>query len=633
MYQLDLFTETSTWSPISTSKLPDWRGLKIVGVDTETKDPALMELGPGFIRGDAHVLGISLAIDKLNSYYIPIGHYSGNMEDVNQALRWVKDVVESAETVLFANAHYDMDALNTLGIRPRGRVYDIQVVDAVIDETHNSYSLESIAQRRLDVGKEGSELKDFLKIHNLKWSDLDKLEAGRVAKYAERDASLLPEIWIDQQEDIRRYDLKRAVDRETKLTKVLWDMHQKGVPINESKANELNDKWSAEAEAILARARSEVGFKFNPTSPKHLGAIVRERGFLPSVTEKGNDSVSNDFLVSTGDKILYLIAEYRKLNKIRKDYVEGVFLKYAVNGRVHPQWFQSRNSKAMSDGADGASTGRITGSKPNLTQIPARSDAGLLCREIVEAEHGEDYCKLDYSSQEPRIGLEFASRAKCTGADIALARYQEDKNTDYHSMVKDLIYEQAGVEVSRFEAKTCNLGLSYGMQEKKLSFQLGISQEAASVLLRAYHTGVPYVSEITRKAIDVVEERGYIITLGGSIRHFNKWGSRNWGDKEIFDTREECMAHYGSAQRVGLHKAFNAAVQGSAADQMKEAIIAVHSEVKTPLLQVYDEIGLSIVSEKEARLTAEIMENALPMSVPSLVEPSIGKSWGNNNAI
>ncbi len=608
------------------AELPDLRGAKLIGLDTETHDPALQELGPGFIRGDAHVIGFSVAVPGWSTY-VPLHHYSGNVDNPEQAKRWLADCLKSYDSVILgANIHYDLDALWAAGIKVNGKLWDVQVVDSIIDETLNSYSLENIAQRRLGEGKKNLELKQTLANMKATMSDLRKLESSYVAEYGERDASLLLEIYQSQLADIQLLNLGAAIERENRLTRTLWNMHQQGVRVNVDKVVQLNEKWLGQANDYLNEARRLAGWRFNPNSPKHLAGLLDARGISYNLTAKGNPTISNEFLESIDDPICALITNYRRLNKIRKDYCEGVFLKYLVGDRIYPQWFQSRNSKKDEDDAHGATTGRITGSKPNLTQIPARSDLGKELRSVVEAEQGETYVKLDYSSQEPRISLHFAVKAKCSGAAEARQRFLDDKRTDYHQMTKDLIFEKAGVVVDRREAKDCNLGLTYGMQFRRLAQKLGLDEPSARTLLAAYHKGVPYVQEITELAQKQAAKMGYVRTIGGRLRRFNEWGI--YGAKTTYRTKEEAMKAYGQAELLGMHKAFNAAVQGSAADQMKQSLIMLEDAGQLPLLQVYDECGLSVGSTKQIDEAVEIMEHSFELEVPSLVEPAVGRSWG-----
>jgi DNA polymerase-1 len=617
-----------TWKPPSVSELPDLSAAKLIGFDTETRDPGLMDLGPGFIRGDGYVLGVSVAVEGFSTY-VPLRHYDGNMEDYDGAIRWLKHVFKTPATKLAANIHYDLDALKTLGIKVSGTHYDVQVVDALIDDTHPSYSLENISQRRLGVGKDDAELKNALADIGGGLSDMDKLHAGQVAAYAIRDASLLIEIHAAQSRDIEEFDLGRALLRECQLTEVLWRMHQQGVRVNVSKAEETSEKLGKQADAWLAEANRLSGLRISPTRTNSVAYVLRSLGYSVPQTAKDNDSISNDYLKTIDNPIIQAVYQWRRINKIKRDFIDGLFLKYLVGDRIHPQWFQSRNSKEGSDLASGAATGRITGSKPNLTQIPSRDpELGPMCRELVLPEDGAIYCKGDFSSQEPRWVLHYAYIRGLSGAGEIRQRYLDDKTTDFHQITRDMVEEKSGVNLSRREAKTINLGVTYGMGIWKLANDLGISIDAAKDLMRTYHGNVPFLKAISEQMMERVKEVGYIRTWGGRIRRFNEWESSEYGEGTIYKTREEALQHHASVVRAKAHKALNSAVQGTSADQMKQAIINLDAEGILPILQVYDETGTSVDSEAMGYRVCQIMEEALPGEVPALVEPSFGPNWG-----
>lgn len=626
--QLSLFSEPSTWRALPTSSLPDLSNERLVAFDTETRDPELFELGPGFINGSAHVLGISIAVPGFSTY-IPIRHYDGNIDNPEQGLHWVRSCLSGNGVKLAANAHYDMDALRTLGIPVNGTMYDVQVVDALIDDTHSSYSLESISQRRLGRGKNDAQLKQALADIKGTMSDLDQLSAGQVATYAIEDATLLLEIYASQQLDIAEFDLAKALERECRLTRVLWDMHQRGVRIDVDRAHQISEQLTTRANDWLAEANRLSGLKISPLKPKSVSYVLRERGIYVPKTEKDNDSISNDYLKTIDDPVVQAIYQWRRINKVKKDFIDGLFLKYNVNGRIHPQWFQSRNSKEGSDLASGAATGRITGSKPNLTQIPARDkELGPMCRQLVLPEEGALYCKGDFSSQEPRWVLHYAYLMGFQGAAEVRQRYLDDNRTDFHQITRDMVEANSGVVLIRRDAKTINLGITYGMGLPKLAGDLNISVEAAKNILAALHKSVPFLRNISDAMMERVHEVGYIRTWGGRIRRFNQWESARWGDDGLYNTREEALQHYSSVVRAKAHKALNSAVQGTAADQMKQALINLHGEGLMPFLQVYDETGTSVSDEATGHRVCKIMEEALPGEVPALVEPSFGANWG-----
>jgi DNA polymerase-1 len=191
-----------------------------------------------------------------------------------------------------------------------------------------------------------------------------------------------------------------------------------------------------------------------------------------------------------------------------------------------------------------------------------------------------------------------------------------------------MVEEKSGVVLIRREAKTINLGVTYGMGIWKLANDLGISIDAAKDLMRTYHANVPFLKAISEQMMERVKEVGYIRTWGGRIRRFNEWESSEYGEGTIYKTREEALQHHASVVRAKAHKALNSAVQGTSADQMKQAIINLDAEGILPILQVYDETGTSVDSEAMGYRVCQIMEEALPGEVPALVEPSFGPNWG-----
>lgn len=533
---------------------------------------------------------------------------------------------------LGANIHYDLDALATLGVAIKGEYYDVQTIESIIDEGLPSYSLEAVAQKRLGRGKDDAELKQLLGRDRKAVSQIKWLESGEAASYAITDATLLLGIEAEQRNDISNLELGRAIERENLLTHALWDMHQKGVRIDIEKAHVVSADMVRRANEHLAEARRLSGLRFNPDSSKSLAGIISEMGLRIPLTDKGNPSVSNEWLKGqTTNDVLRNIYEYRRLNKIRRDFIDGLFIRYNINGRLHPQWFQSKHTtEGSEDGTGGADTGRITGSKPNLTQIPARDkELGPLTRSLVIPEEGQKYCKLDFSSQEPRWITHFAYLAKCTGAAELRNRYIADKTLDMHQWVRDILDSRAGVVLERRPVKDINLGLAYGMGKSLLASKIGKTYEEAQEFFGIYHREVPLIGEITKIASDKAQQDGMIRTWGGRLRRFDKWQSAQYEQKGEFNTREECMDRWGSAIRSRTHKALNSAVQGTAADQMKAAIVAIWEGGDLPLIQVYDELGFSVSSEKEGAYFAEMMEEALPGEVPALVEPSYGDNWGS----
>jgi DNA polymerase I len=193
-----------------------------------------------------------------------------------------------------------------------------------------------------------------------------------------------------------------------------------------------------------------------------------------------------------------------------------------------------------------------------------------------------------------------------------------------------LILEKTGRQLVRRDAKDINLGTSYGMGIKKLARKLGIGLEAAKEIMQIYHAGVPYVRRLETRCMEVAQERGYIWTILRRKRRFPLWESAKQGEYSFpIRDRAEALQRWGSIRRAYTHKALNARCQGSAADQMKKAIVDLSREGLLPQLQVYDEVDGSYASVKEARRVQEIMEHAVETTVPFIAEPDVGTSWGD----
>jgi DNA polymerase I-like protein with 3'-5' exonuclease and polymerase domains len=281
-------------------------------------------------------------------------------------------------------------------------------------------------------------------------------------------------------------------------------------------------------------------------------------------------------------------------------------------------------------------SGRFSSSDPNLQNIPARDpELGPLCRSLYIPEEGELWAAEDYSSQEPRLTVHFANIAKLNGGDEAAERYNTDPNTDYHQFTAELC------GIPRKEAKIINLGLAYGMGEAKLCHELGIPTEMIEIddrknpgqkrmlevagpegkaLLEKYHNKMPFMKGLTEMCTRRANIKGYIKTLLGRRCRFPKKDAKGVTIPEGKP----------GGTRWFTYKAMNRLIQGSAADQMKAAMLAIYREGKVPLITVHDEIGLSVKDEKEARHWAEVMENSSKITVPNKVDVEIGVNWGDS---
>tara|TARA_R110002072_G_scaffold123243_1_gene258486 strand:- start:1719 stop:2600 length:882 start_codon:yes stop_codon:yes gene_type:complete len=272
----------------------------------------------------------------------------------------------------------------------------------------------------------------------------------------------------------------------------------------------------------------------------------------------------------------------------------------------------------------GTVTGRFSYSNPNLQQIPARNNIiGPRIRRLFIPEEGCKWGTFDYSQQEPRITAHFAklTNGGLPGSDTVIDAYQNE-DADFHQIVADM----AGID--RKTAKTINLGMMYGMGKGKLGSELGLDEEDTADLWKQYHKNVPFVKELADKVSQRAQDVGYIRTLLGRKCRFDLWEPNLFGINKPLPHVEAMREHGKNIRRAFTYKALNKLIQGSAADQTKQAMIDLHEEGFLPHIQVHDELNLSVDNPEKYSVIQTIMENCVDLKVKCKVDIEIGNSWG-----
>ena len=674
--QLPLITPDADWVAPEQADWIDFRDCKYLGLDTETHDPGLTEHGPGFIRGDAYLCGFSLADENGRKIYLPVGHAEGNV-DKQKALEYLRYQLKRPGLVkVAANAMYELEVLWSEGLEIPGELRDVQIAEPLLDEDKaTGYSLDVLANEYLGRRKNEQKLKEAGAAYGGDKANVKAMAAIMPAKYwgeyGEDDADLPVQIYLKQLERIKAEDLQSIFDLETRLQRVLFKMRLHGVAVDLDYAERLAKQTREEEDRLLKWLHREAHWDFNPFSGSDCHAVMLKRGFegpYNKPTKKhpgGAPSITNEWLQEighvdpdtkqpsgSGDELAANLYELRRINKMRKDFLEGAILERNVCGRLHPQWHQLREYDEEGKRTRGTRSGRIAASKPNLTNVPARDPVwGRRVRGCFVADKGKRWFKFDYSQQEPRFLLHFAylmdqlprhlGGEPMPGAAEAVKRWCDDPTIDYHQMVADLIEERSGKPMKRRPAKDINLGGAYGMGFMKLFNKLkvhfpGLTTDMCKEILATYHEGVPYVKSMSNSCMRRVEEKGFIRTILGRRRRFNRWEKKSWGNKDdgyswTYGSYEEAVAEWGAenVQRAGIHKALNALIQGSAGDQMKLTLCLLDDEGLTPQIQVYDELDGSWETPEEVRRIVHIMTHSVELVVPHLVEPEVGSSWGN----
>jgi len=491
----------------------------------------------------------------------------------------------------------------------------------LIDENRFNYSLNSLGFDYLKEVKSEAALKqaaaDF-GVHPKK--ELWKLPAMYVGEYAEQDAALTLKLWHHFKIKLRQDEVESIFDLETEVFPVLMNMTQRGIRFDRSKAEQLIVRLQRREKEIYQELKTACGKTVDIWAAQSIALAFDKLGVAYGKTEKGLPSFTKGFLETCEHPVAKLIVEARETNKTHGTFLQPYLDFSAKTGRIHPHVNQMRNE----DG--GTVTGRLSMANPNLQQVPARHEIiGPLVRSLFLPEEGELWASNDFSSQEPRLLVHYAHLLDLPGANRMVDAYNNDPNTDFHQMVADM----AGIK--RKAAKTIGLGLMYGMGKGKLGGELDLSAEEASELINTFHTKVPFLKgtvNAVMKRIEHPASGGSIRTLLGRKCRFPLWEPVEWGVNKALP-REQAVIEYGQRiKRAGTYKGLNKLIQGSAADQTKAAMVALAKAGFDPILQVHDELALSVKNKEQAQVAAEIMANAVRLEVPSRCDVEVGPSWG-----
>jgi len=632
--QRPLFAPESDWRSPKVSELPSWRDAKRIGLDIETKDPQLNELGPGVRRG-AHIIGVSFAIEDGDSFYLPIRHSSGNL-DPAKVFAYLKDQAkEFTGSICGANLGYDLDFLAEEGVIFRNANFrDIQVAEPLIDENQLSYSLETIAKKYGFVGKEETLLRQAASAYGVDpKKDMWQLPSKYIGAYAEQDARLPLQILRKQERIIDDQDLWKIYDLERRVLPILVKMRRRGIRIDFDKLDEIEQLTLKKEQEFLdiIYEWSFVRIGIDEINRTKLVVQALDNADIPyGRTEPsqrfpdGQPSVKREFLEPNKEHpVVSAILEAKSYNKIRNTFVKSI-RDHAVRGRIHCTFNQLRRQDDNSDEVKGAGPGRLSSCNPNLQQQPSRHPVlGKLWRSIYLPDEGGQWAALDYSQQEPRLFIHFAHIAGCAGTQDAVDGFH--RGLDWHDMTTEMAFgiKKADDPVKfaklRKTAKAVFLGLTYGMGQAKMCKSCGFSTEIIHIrgaerevagpegreFLRKFNEKIPFLQEIKDKVERVAWNRRYIRTLLG--RHI----------------------HYPPGRGME-RKSLNNLIQGSAADQTKLAMVLLDENNFDFQLQIHDELDTTVYDRQTAKDMAEVMETCVSLVVPSKVDIEIGANWGDS---
>ncbi len=644
------------------TEFPDLRGrgCKWIGVDVETCDPRLKEKGPGFIRGDAFSAGYSICADGFNAYF-PVRHAEGPNIAPNVVADWLREQLGGDEPKIFCNSQYDLEALWSDRVDVKGRIWDVQIAEPLIDEdSATGYSLEALGQKYLGAGKEEELLEQAASLYsrggkrkgkgNIPFhpkSDLWLLPPKYVGPYAMVDSLRTAAVFQEQRKVLDAEGLNQIFDLETDLVPIVLQMRLRGIRVDLEAAERTAQELTTSIDKFSMEIRKLVGFDPNIDSGLDLVKAYEEfnRKNINKVeiryTNLGNPSFNKEWLNDQDDELSLAVSKKRKLQTLRDDFVRGDILGEQINGRVHCRWNQLRQDDA------GTRSGRMSSTNPNLQQSPARWDFDFWgddvpnwaerIRELFVPDIGKLFLKGDFSGQEPRFLVHFAGLCNLPGAAEAVETFRKNPLTDYHAFATEVCNRHSNRNFKRKQIKGINLGVMYSMGVKKLCRMLKVSENTGKEILTDYHAALPFVRGLTNKVMTVAQERGFIRTILGRKRRFDTWEPVPERREEIGSVRRGLPLDQAEKawpgrrlQRFGTHKAGNSLIQGSAGDQTKKAMVDLYKEHKiVPSLQVHDELGGSVLDVFEGRIYKHTMEHAVELLIPVVCDTKIGPSWGS----
>lgn len=555
--------------------------------------PGLFERGSATIdpvMDGSTVAGIVMAVADDQAVYL-----------TGDALIAAKPFLEDAAIGKVVHDAKDvMRCLAPLHIRLDGVTFDTALAAYVVNPAARGYDLQDLADTYLGIEVESVDgAKDAVDQGSFDFDlvgpDLEAA-ARRVAaidRLAERLGSEL----------VERQARTLFDEIELPLTPVLRRMEERGIAVDRQYLEGLGDDLRTELSALEAEIHGAAGEPFNINSTLQLREVLYDKLGLPVLkkTSKGVPSTDASVLSKLEDAhpIVAALLRYRELEKLRGTYVDGLLPLIEEDGRIHTTFNQMA-----------ATTGRLSSDHPNLQNIPVRSETGRLVRKAFVPEPGWTFVVADYSQIELRI---LAHLSRDPGLLQAFGEADRDIHTATAASVFGVALEEVTGEMRR-RAKAINFGLLYGMEAFGLADRLEIGRDEAKEHIEAYFATFPDVREFMGSIVDEAKSTGYTATLFGRRRYLPELRSDNW-----------------RVRQMGERMALNAPVQGTAADVIKLAMLAVDARLEgfsaNLLLQIHDELVVEAPPDELEAVTAAVveeMEGVADLAVPLAVDVATG---------
>ncbi len=569
---------------------------EVVCFDTETTDLDVFT---------AEIVGISLSWEKHQGVYLPI---DADPNKAKEQVAWLQPFWISDKLKVAQNLKYDLAVIERHGQKLNGPFFDTMLAHYLVepDQRHNmnllsekylSYTPISIESLIGKKGKNQGSMRD--------------VPVEEASKYAIEDTDVTLQLYHHLKKELDEKKLNEVFnDIEIPLVEVLYRMESEGVKLDVPFLKDYSQQLNEQALVLQQSIFNDAGFEFNISSPQQVGKVLFEELKLsekPKKTKTGQYQTDEETLQSLKGKhsIIEHILGFRALQKLKSTYVDALpEMVKSHSDRVHTNFNQAV-----------AATGRLSSQNPNLQNIPIRTDMGREIRKaFIPNDENSVLLSADYSQIELRIIAHISKdigmiQAFKQGIDIHTATAAKVWGVDIEDVDKEM----------RRKAKTVNFGIIYGISAFGLSQRVQIPRYEAKEIIDNYFEQFPGIKTYMDKTIAFARENGYVETITGRRRNLRDINSRN-------------ATVRGFAER----NAINAPIQGSAADMIKIAMIKVdnwlrNSDLKTKmLLQVHDELLFNVPKDEHDTVQSkvkELMESAMKLDVPTLVEAGAGANW------
>lgn len=555
----------------------------------------------------AELVGFSVAFDANDAFYVPVAHdYEGAPEQLNrdQVLAQIKPILENEQVKKIGHhLKYDAHIFANHGITIRGWYFDTMLASYVLNAAATRHGMDDVARLYLShltttfeqIAGKGAKQKTF-----------NQIELEVAAHYAAEDAHVTYRLY-----EVLSGKLKSSPELvnilhniEMPVARVLTAMEEDGIKLDHQFLDQLSVEFSKTIQTLENQATELAGEAFNVSSPKQVGEVLFEKLGIKGgkKTATGQFSTSESILEKIEHPLAEVILEHRGLAKLRNTYTDRLIEQsHNTTHRVHTSYHQALTT-----------TGRLSSTDPNLQNIPIRTPIGRQIRKAFIAPEGRVLLAADYSQIELRLMAHFSQD------DALIHAFQQGQ--DVHRRTASEVLGIAIEDVTndqRRQAKAVNFGLLYGMSEFGLTRQLGFTREESRSYIARYFQRYPGVLDYMERTRQIAREQGFVETILG---------------RRLYTP--DILASNKMIKQAAERAAINAPLQGSAADIIKLAMIAVDQmlpkEQAKLLLQVHDELVFeadAAIADELSKQIAEVMQSVLKISVPFVVEVGQGLNW------